>query len=105
MGTEDGEKRDHPRVTLNCEARVSDPQTGETFKTMVINMSGGGALFNAQHPFARGTRLELCVEGCEQMRPRFEARIRVMRCEPRDKGGFQVAAVIEQGPGTAGGGI
>ena len=90
------EKRNFPRMRLNCEASVTDPQSGESFKTMVINLSGGGALFNAEQDFRVGSRLDLCVESATGDRPPFEARIKVIRCEPRDKGGFQIASVIEK---------
>jgi hypothetical protein len=94
------EKRNFPRMTLNCEAAVTDPEAGQTFKTMVINLSGGGALFNAEHEFRVGALLDLRVDSATGDRPPFEARIKVIRCEPRDKGGFQIASVIEQVQGS-----
>jgi|GEM_PF-6641950 len=96
MSRDKDEQRQSPRKTLNCEARVSDPQTGETFRTMVINLSGGGTLFNAEHGFQVGRRLDLHVEPCSPRRPALAARIRVVRCEPRERGGYQVASVIER---------
>ena len=90
------EKRNFPRMTLNCEASVTDPETGQAFTTMVINLSGGGALFNAEQDFRVGALLDLRVESATHDRPPFEARIKVIRCEARDKGGYQVASEIEQ---------
>mgnify|MGYP005750300515 CR=1 FL=1 len=90
------EKRSFPRMTLNCEASLSDPVSGETFRTMVLNLSGGGALFNAEHAFRPGMLLDLRVDAALPGRPPFEARIKVIRCEARDRGGFQVASRIEE---------
>lgn len=90
------EKRSFPRMTLNCEATLSDPASGETFRTMVLNLSGGGALFNAEHDFRPGMLLDLRVDAGLPGRPPFEARIKVIRCEARDRGGFQVASRIEE---------
>ena len=95
------EKRNFPRMRLNCEATVTDPESGDTFQTMVINLSGGGALFNADQSWKVGACLLLRVEAAGGSRPPFEAEIKVIRAEPRDNGGYQIAASIEQVKGSS----
>lgn len=92
------EKRDFPRMRLNCAATFTEPGTGERFTQMVLNLSGGGMLFLSNKPYAPGAELEVQVDPGTGLTPPLRARISVLRVEARGDGreGYRVAAVIEQ---------
>lgn len=90
------EKRGFPRMRLNCPATFSDPQTGESFSHMALNLSGGGVLFLSEQAYAKGAGLEMSVEPGTGVTPPLRARIQVLRSEPREQGGYAVAATIEE---------
>jgi hypothetical protein len=97
------EKRDFPRMRLNCTAQFTDLASGEAFEQMALNLSGGGVLFVADDPLPAGTRLRMRVEPGGGPAGALEAVISVRRAEPRAQGGYQVAAVIESIEGGGGG--
>lgn len=90
------EKRGFPRMRLNCPATFTDPQTGESFSHMALNLSGGGVLFLSHQAYAQGTALDMQVEPGIGLTPPLRARIHVLRSEPREQGGFAVAATIAE---------
>lgn len=90
------EKRSFPRVRLNCMATFKDLETGESFTHMALDLSGGGVLFLCDHPLSRGAFLEIRVDPGTGLTPPLKARIKVLRVEPRDRGDYKVAAVIDE---------
>jgi hypothetical protein len=96
------EKRNFPRMRLNCEARFSLLDGEESFTGMALNLSGGGVLFLSGEPLGTGTRLRMRVEAERGPAAPLVAVVRVHRVEARPQGDYSVAAIIESVEGQNG---
>lgn len=88
------EKRNFPRMRLDCDAQFTLSDSGESFTSHVINLSGGGVLFVAEHEHVPGTEFRMCVSSDGAMRRTLQAQIRVIRASAHAQGGFEIAAEI-----------
>ncbi len=88
------EKRDFPRMRLNAPGEFTPEGEGEAFSAQVINLSAGGALVHSEQALGVGERFTLRVGSGQPGKPMLKARIRVLRCEPREAG-YDCAAEIE----------
>ncbi|MCP3869367.1 MAG: PilZ domain-containing protein [Gammaproteobacteria bacterium] len=92
------EKRDYPRMEIECPASFT--VQGENTRTgaIVKNLSGGGVLMWIEGHVEPGTQLNLEVSPPSTITPSMHARMKVLRCTPVDgaQGQFAVACIMEK---------
>jgi hypothetical protein len=92
------EKRDFPRMDIECPARfVIDGQAGSA-GAIVKNLSGGGVLMWMEQAVSPDAVLSIEVEPPSNITPPMKARVRVLRCTPVEgvEGQFAVACAMQQ---------
>jgi len=92
------EKRNFPRMNLDCPASFS--VTGDSGRSgaIVKNLSGGGVLMWVDGQVEPGTVLSIEVAPPNSITPPMKAEMRVLRCTPVDgaDGQFAVACAMER---------
>lgn len=92
------EKRDFPRMPVECPARVSLHENDQARAAIVKNLSGGGMLMWLDQVVEAGSELDITVEPGTDLTPPLDARVRVLRCTrlSEGEGSFAVACRIEK---------
>jgi len=78
------DKRSFRRVSLDTPATISAPDEAQPQPVLLKDLSAGGALLWADAPRAEGSELELTVSPENPITPSMTARLRVVRCTPRE---------------------
>ncbi len=93
------EKRDFPRMVVNCDAKLIQEGSGETYEAFVKDLSGSGLLIWVDRTVETGSILSIEIKPGSDITPPLSARIKVIRCQPMDDaeaGRFSVACQIEK---------
>ncbi len=100
------EKRDFPRMAVECEARYRVIDSGERGSARVHDLSAGGALLHLESELQTGARLALEIRPQSDITPPLQAELEVIRCDAREPCGYAAACTIvrmlsetEAGPG------
>ena len=89
------EKRDFHRMTLGCPARYRPQGANRAEHATVDNLSNSGVMLIAQQAVAADTEMNLEVTPGKTITPPLSARVRVLRCEPRDDGSYGLVCTIQ----------
>ncbi len=91
------EKRDYPRMAIECPARFQ-LDGGEGGAATVKNLSGGGLLAWIDRDVAPGAPLRMHVKPVNDITPPMTADVQVLRCSPvgDSRGSFAVACQIRR---------
>ncbi len=91
-------RRDFPRVTIDCPASVRIGQEGLAEGAIVKNLSGGGFLLWLDHAIETDAVFEITVAPSTPITPPLTARVKVVRCTavPDSEGSYSVACAIEE---------
>lgn len=93
------EKRDFPRMVVNCDANLSKEGDGETYEAFVKDLSGSGLLIWVDKTIETGSLLNIEIKPVSDITPPLTALIKVIRCQPLDTneaGRYSVACLIEK---------
>jgi len=92
------EKRDFPRMKLECPASFAITGKPGSSGAIVKNLSGGGVLMWIEGQVEPGTMLDIEVAPVSSITPPMNARMKVLRCTPVEgaDGQFAVACMMEQ---------
>ncbi len=91
------EKRDFPRIKLQCDVTYRRAGDGDTARGVCEDLSGGGILFIAQAPLAVGDSIEISVTPQNTITPPLDAVIEVVRSEPTQQAGqYRIAGAIQR---------
>ena len=94
--TEFAEKRDFYRMGVDCPARFR-VQGGDTVDDGIIkNLSASGLLILAPQEVSPGTHLRVRIIPVNSITPPLSANASVLRSEPSDAGGYEIACSIDQ---------
>ena len=95
---ETSEKRDYPRMEIECPASFSVLGGSARTGAIVKNLSGGGVLMWIEGHVEPGTQLDLEVSPPSTITPSMHARMKVLRCTPVEgaEGQFAVACIMEE---------
>ncbi len=89
------EKRDLPRMQLDCPARLEMLEDGATGTAIVQNLSGGGMLFTFKQALEIGRLLRVRIEPLRNVTPPMVADVRVLRCDRQSDGDGHYAVAGE----------
>lgn len=91
------EKRNYPRMQVECPARF-EIIGGVGGGAIVKNLSGGGVLMWVEQALEPGARLQIEIRPVNQITPPMSAEVQVLRCHPvaEGEGSFAVACQIER---------
>ena len=92
------EKRDFPRMAMECPASFAVAGQNGNSGAIVKNLSGGGVLMWIEGEVEPGTLLDIEVTPVNAITPSMKARMKVLRCTPVDgaEGQFAVACMMEE---------
>ena len=76
------EKRDFPRMSVDCAARFRANGSGEISNAIVKDLSGGGMLIWTDEPVDPGSRINIVVVPGKTITPPLHAELQVVRCSP-----------------------
>lgn len=95
---ESSEKRDFPRIDIECPASFAVSGQGGKQGAIVKNLSGGGVLMWIEGEVEPAAQLDIEVAPPNNITPPMKARMKVLRCTPVEgaQGQFAVACVMEQ---------
>lgn len=90
------EKRDFPRMQLDCPAQFELLDDGTKGEAVVENLSGGGILMWFDQVVAEGRLLQVRIDPVRDLTPPMVAEVRVLRCDeqPDGDGRYAVAGQI-----------
>lgn len=89
------EKRDLPRMQLDCPAQLEMLDDGATGTATVHNLSGGGMLITFNQMLEVGRMLRVRIEPSRDVTPPMVADVRVLRCDPQSDGDGRYAVAGE----------
>lgn len=81
------DKRSFRRVSLDAPASINISGQDDPQSAVVKDLSGGGALLWVDKEIPTETELELTVTPTNPITPAMTAKIKVVRCTPREDGG------------------
>jgi hypothetical protein len=92
------EKRDFPRMAVNCAARFRVVGKQETGTAIVKDLSGGGLLLWTDDEVASGDLLNVEVMPGKSITPPLHAVVEVIRCDALsgEEAAFSVACTLEK---------
>ena len=79
------EKRDFPRIKLQCDVTYRQAGAGNIARGVCEDLSGSGILFIAQDPLSVGDSIEISVMPQNAITPPLDAVIEVVRTEPTQR--------------------
>ena len=79
------EKRDFPRMTVECPAQFRLEGSDRVDGAIVKNLSGGGVLLWVDQQVEPGNQLAIVITPCNQITPPLHARVEVIRCIPLEE--------------------
>ncbi|MCP4284907.1 MAG: PilZ domain-containing protein [Gammaproteobacteria bacterium] len=87
------EKRDYPRMFINCAARYR-VEGGDKFATAIAkDLSGGGLLLRVDNALSTGSRINVEIQPGKSITPPLYAIVEVVRCDSNG-GEFEAACSI-----------
>jgi hypothetical protein len=95
------EKRDFQRMNMGCPARYRPNGAAQAECAVVDNLSGSGVALITEKAVAPDIQMSLEIMPGKTITPPLSAYVRVLRCDPRDDGNFQVVCTIERILGDA----
>ena len=75
------EKRDLPRMQLDCPAHFEMLDDGAAGTATVHNLSGGGILMSFDRALEAGRLLRVRIDPVRDLTPPMVAEVRVLRCD------------------------
>lgn len=93
------EKRNFPRMVVNCDAKLNDLESGASYEAFVKDLSGNGLLIWVDRTLETGALLNIEIKPVSDITPPLSASIKVVRCQPLhglETGRFSVACQIEK---------
>lgn len=94
MRLDHGERRDFPRMTVECPMRLG-PAGGTSIAATCLDLSGGGMRFRLAEMLAEGSELTATLTPPPGgLSAPLTARITVLRCTPLSGEEFEVSARI-----------
>lgn len=92
------DKRSFRRVSLDAPATINIPGQDAPLTAVVKDLSAGGALLWVDSEVPVDTELELTVTPSNPITPSMTAKVKVVRCSPRDDGGegFALACQMQE---------
>lgn len=88
------EKRDFIRMFVNAKVNITDPQSGNTFSGIGINLSGGGAMFTTNEAFEVGQNLTVDISSDQSQLAPLSAKFEVIRVTEDADGSFCIAGSL-----------
>jgi hypothetical protein len=90
------EKRDFHRMGINCPAQIRIHGMDETTDSIIKNLSASGLLILSQQEISPGTQLLVHIRPTNNITPPLLASASVLRSQPAEEGGYEVACSIEK---------
>ncbi len=91
------EKRDFPRIKLQCDVTYRQAGAGNIARGVCEDLSGSGILFIAQDPLSVGDSIEISIMPQNAITPPLDAVIEVVRTEPTQQAGrYRIAGAIQR---------
>jgi hypothetical protein len=93
------EKRDYPRMSVECAARYRLDGDTESHCAIAKDLSGNGLLLHVEEEVAPGSGFLVEIRPGKNITPPLFARAEVLRCQPLGEasgGVFALACRIEQ---------
>ena len=88
------EKRDFPRMSIDCGVEYSLKKTGDTFQGSAINLSSTGILFSTDHKLTQDDLVTIKVPSDKPISV-LRAVVKVLRVKPgNDDGELHIACEI-----------
>jgi len=94
MATDYSEKRNFFRMNMDCDMEYSINGSAETKCGMMKNLSGDGVLFITDQQIAPGSEIQLAITPENSVTPPLNVTVEVLRCDPTDGQGFEIAGNI-----------
>ncbi len=94
--TEYAEKRDFYRMGVDCPARFRVQGADKVDDGIIKNLSASGLLILAPQEISPGTRLRVRIVPVNSITPPLSANASVLRSQPSDAGGYEIACSIDQ---------
>ncbi len=90
------EKRDFPRMAVDCPAQFRLEGSDKTDGAIVKDLSGGGILLWVDQPVEPGSQLSIVVTPGKSITPPLHAKVKVERCFPleEEEGTYAAACSI-----------
>ncbi len=94
MRLDHGERRDFPRMTVECPMRL-EPADGAPIDAACLDLSGGGMRFRLAETLVEGSEMTATLTPPPGgLSAPLTARITVLRCTPLSGKAFEVSARI-----------
>jgi hypothetical protein len=92
------EKRDFPRMALDCPAQFCLEGSDKVDGAIVKNLSGGGVLLWIDQQVEPGSQLDIVITPGKDITPSLHAQVKVIRCIPLEdeESSFAAACTIVQ---------
>ncbi len=92
------EKRDFPRMVLECPAQFRLEGSDKVDGAIVKNLSGGGVLLWIDQQVEPGNQLSIAITPENDITPSLHAQVEVIRCIPLEdeESSFAAACTIVQ---------
>lgn len=93
------ERRNFPRMDVECPARYRVDGDNETATAIVTNISGGGMRMVTDRALAAASRISIVVVPGKAITPPLSAVVEVVSCDPIEgekAGTFSVAGTIQE---------
>jgi hypothetical protein len=88
------EKRDFPRMTMECPGLYRPEGAPQPAPTLVKNLSGGGVLLLTEQPVAADTQIALEILPGKNVTPPLSAYVKVIRCDATEEGNYALACAL-----------
>ena len=79
------EKRDYPRMCIDCAARYRVDGHDKVVTAIAKELSGGGLLLRVENKLPVGTRLNVEIRPGKSITPPLNAVAEVLRCDEGEK--------------------
>lgn len=79
---------------MDCDMEYSINGSGDKKCGMMKNLSGDGVLFIAEQAIAPGTEIRIAITPENSVTPPLNVTVEVLRCDPADNKGFEIAGNI-----------
>ena len=90
------EKRSFQRMNMGCPARFRPNGTEQVLSAVVDNLSHSGAALISETAVAPDQQMGLEVLPGKTITPPLSAMVRVLRCDPREDGNFNLICTIDK---------
>ena len=90
------EKRNFIRMFVNAKVNITDPQSGNTFNGVGINLSGSGAMFTTDEAFKVGQSLTVDISSDQSQLAPLSAKFEVIRVTEDADGNYCIAGSLAE---------